>query len=118
MTEITPTQLMAVRDSITEALLALGDTPGTVAASLIAKGIKGRPGHCGECPIAVYLATIMPEGWKIDIHSRFLSIYVLPLRYAASTTVTLPIACQRFIRTFDDEHGLTWPTLLSEVPIP
>lgn len=115
--KITPSQLMEVRDSIASALVGLGDTPGTVAASLITRGIKGRPGNCRTCPIAAYLATVIPEGWTIDVHGRFVSIY-MPERPAASTTVTLPGACQKFIRTFDDEHGLTWPTLLSEVPAP
>lgn len=53
-----PRQYPATDEGLRAALAALGDTPDAVASTLDRLGIRGRPGQCRTCPVALYLLDV------------------------------------------------------------
>lgn len=49
-----------LRETVTAALVTLGNTADEVAASLREKGITGHVSDSGLCPIANYIKTLLP----------------------------------------------------------
>lgn len=109
---------MSTRDAIEEletrilALLAdLGDTPAKVAATLAAKGIKGRRHEVCACPIYVYLHAEVPEVDHVGVDRvQFRPDPDVP----GFIDLPLPPAVVSFIRQFDDgAHSALDPAVRS-----
>ncbi len=81
-------------------LLALGNTPDEVAASLDAEGIKGLRFRAQDCPIANYLRHIYPEATTCLVGSDRATVKV-DVYEDNSESVQLPEAVIHFIADFD-----------------
>lgn len=86
-------------DEVTAALKSLGETSEQVALSLIQQGIKGRPGECATCPIAVFLERAFPGTWFL-VGREFTTWTKEDSERAGQGHLPWPVA--NFIRRFDD----------------
>jgi hypothetical protein len=92
-----------VRQQTAALLQALGATPGEVAHSLAAAGVRGVPANSRECAVAVYLGAVV----RADPRVRGVKVCkseVLVERsgwWRRSVVVPLPTAVRQFIAAFD-----------------
>lgn len=79
-----------------ECLQVLGSTPGEVAASLEARGIKGHKRKACRCPLSNYLKA---QGFELPIVGKDTVITGDGIKDLVSL---LPPACSAFVTAFDD----------------
>lgn len=97
---------------IDNTLRELGNTSDAIAARLTELGITGIECDTGECPIAIYLKTRMPEGYRlVSVRSWLTSIHIETERRVMISIVDLP-AIIEFISRFDTG----WYPNLARVP--
>jgi hypothetical protein len=83
-------------------LAALGDTETQVAATLKAAGITGRRGHCGACPIAVYVLKSDLGCYHVDVDGEAVFLwFTADDNVQHIETVDLPDPVTDFITHFD-----------------
>lgn len=81
------------------ALHALGPTAEDVAESLDNGGWRGIPGNAGECPIARYLAHVLPDTTGAAVSNGAAMVFTTDGR---TTETVMPIGPAAFITRFDD----------------
>lgn len=81
------------------ALHALGATAEDVAQSLDKGGWRGTPGHAGTCPIARYLADVVPDTTGASVSNSVAMVFTTDGR---TTETVMPIGPATFITRFDD----------------
>jgi hypothetical protein len=103
---------MYITDTL-EALTDLGSTPEQVAATLQAKGIKGKCLAADTCPIAMYINSILPNKTKCRVGGVVINFYDTSFidrgRWKSSITITTTIV--EFISKFDTG---SYPELIGE----
>lgn len=94
LTDLTPDLLVA----------ALGTTPAEIAATLANKGIVGRIGKYGDCPLARYLRGQGYDNWTDGAaHVGYHSMWGEGVPHAV-WEYRLPDAAAAFARKFDDRE--------------
>ncbi|MCK4177500.1 hypothetical protein [Aciditerrimonas ferrireducens] len=92
-----------VRQQTAALLHSLGATPGEVAASLAAAGVRGVPANSRECAVAVYLGAVVSADPRVR-GVKVCKSEVLVERsgwWRRSVVVPLPSAVRQFIAAFD-----------------
>ena len=87
--------------TLEEALMALGRDADQVAATLQAKGIKGKTAYAERCPIAIYLKQNNPNYAYVSVGTDVVTACEIGRR---CESMYLPVHIQEFIRKFDKEH--------------
>ncbi|MGH9082478.1 MAG: hypothetical protein ACRDWN_03955 [Acidimicrobiales bacterium] len=93
-------------------LRGLGDTPGHVAGSLHAAGVRGVPNDPGHQPVGRYLAAVVgadPDVSAVSVDGAAVSVAMEVLGQPV-VTVALPRPVRDFTAAFDRE---CYPTLVS-----
>lgn len=107
----------AAREAVEHALAALGQTLPSVATKLKELKIKGVPGNGRNCPIANYLKTTMPDGWRLrNVHPLYVTVNKINSEPYHGIVIGVPDAVNAFIHSFDF-HVSRYPELAgSRVP--
>ncbi len=92
----------SLRRSLEELVHGFGTTPGGVADSLAASGVRGTPGDVTGCAIARYLQAVVgtePSVSEVMVSEHKLRVTRKWGRFPV--TVSLPRAVTAFVREFD-----------------
>lgn len=107
----------AAEQTVRELHSALGRDPRTIAVTLFALGIKGIPSSGKKCPIAIYLESRTPVGWRVrNVHPAYTmiewdtpvvreEIYCPSGKSRRHICVSNPEPIGQFIRLFDFGYG-------------
>jgi hypothetical protein len=109
-----PIRYPHTEQGLKDALKALGRSPESVAANLLAMGIEGDREECGSCPVAKYVVAsveavrlVDANGIKVRIGSRedaFELGYGEILHEDNTIEVTTPGPVSMFIEMFDNRR--------------
>jgi hypothetical protein len=91
----------SIAERATALLAALGDHEDQVAASLKARGITGERGHCGTCPIAVYLLRSDLGCYAVDVDGSIYLWFVGPDDIQHVEKISMPDPVNEFVCAFD-----------------
>jgi hypothetical protein len=89
----------AIREQVAIALRFLGDTSEDVAVMLQLGGWLGLRNHAGACPLARYLANVVPNADGAAVGSDEATIHFV---YRPDVEVDLTRAAAEFVTAFDD----------------
>lgn len=87
-----------LREQVNATIAALGDSADQIAATLDAKGIRGRRGRACDCPVARYLLTSIPDLNGVYVSSGSIGAYTKTVSVEMYTRPGLVA----FIVAFDD----------------
>lgn len=96
----------AIKEQVTRALRSLGDNPEEIATHLQLGGWLGLRYDSGACPVARYLATVLPNATGAEVGRYDASIHFV---YEPDVEADLPGAVTDFIVAFDEG---TYPELI------
>ena len=105
----------AMHQRLTDALKALGDTAEKVGQTLYNGGWRGQPQKSGDCPIARYLTSVLPDVVGVVVRSTQITVQPAGSR---DVHVDLTPVVAGFVFTFD--VGL-FPELIAQdatAPVP